>query len=255
MDMEKGYIKRLAKEEAAAPVTRKWYLIHHPVINPKKPGKVRRVCDAAVKFQGLSLNSHLLSDPDFLKNLVGIFMRSREEKVALLGDIEAMFNQVAVPEADQVAPRFLWRQSPESAIEVYQFVRHILGAKCAPICSNYALFRSAEDNEMEFPIAALAVKRNFYMDDFFKSVKSTDETMEMQRQLFEILNLGGFHLTKWISNGKEVIAQIPEPERAPSVKVVDENIIMPVEHAQGVIWDTDSDCLVYEVMKRNIARC
>ena len=90
----------------------------------------------------------------------------------------------------------------------------------------------------EFPIAALAVKRNFYMDDFFKSVKSTDEAMEMQ-QLVEMLNLGGFHLNKWISNEKEVIAQIPEPERAPSVKVVDENIIMPVERALGVICDTN----------------
>ena len=99
-------------------------------------------------------------------------MRSREEKVALLGDIEAMFNQVAVPEADQVTPRFLQRQSPESAIEVYQFVRHTFGAKCAPACSSYALLRSAEDNEMEFPIAALTVKRNFYMDDFFKSVNA-----------------------------------------------------------------------------------
>ena len=39
-------------------------------------------------------------------------MRFREEKVALSGDIEAMFNQVAVLEADQVALRFLWRQSP-----------------------------------------------------------------------------------------------------------------------------------------------
>ena len=145
-----------------------------------------------------------------------------------------MFNQVAVPEADQVALRFLWRESRESAIEVYQFARHIFGAKCAPTCSNYALLRSAEDNEMEFPIAALAVKPNFYMDDFFKSVKSTDEAMEMQQQLVEMLNLGGFHLTKWVSNEKEVIAQIPEPERAPSVKV-DENIIMPVERALGVI--------------------
>ena len=52
--------------------------------------------------------------------------------------------------------------------------------------------RSAEDNELEFPIAALAVKRNFYMDDFFKSVKSTDEAVEMQQQLAEMLNLGGF---------------------------------------------------------------
>ncbi|XP_068728886.1 uncharacterized protein [Montipora capricornis] len=253
MDMKKGYIKRLTKEEVVAPVARKWYLPRHPVVNPKKPGKVRRVCDAAAKFQGSSLNSHLLSGPDLLNNLVGIFMRFREEKVALSGDIEAMFNQVAVPEADQSALRFLWRQSPESPIEVYQYVRHIFGAKCAPTCSNYALLRSAEDKEMKFPIAALAVKRNFYMDDFFKSVKSIDEAMEIQRQLAKMLNLGSFHLTKWISNEKEVIAQIPEPERAPSVKVVDENIVMPVERALGNIWDTNSDCFVYEVAKRNIA--
>ncbi|XP_068692552.1 uncharacterized protein [Montipora foliosa] len=77
--------------------------------------------------------------------------------------------------------------------------------------------------------------------------------MEIQQQLAEMLNLGGFHLTKWISNEKEVIAQIPEPERAPSVKVVDENIVMPVERALGIICDTNSDCFVYEVVKRNIA--
>ena len=59
--------------------------------------------------------------------------------------------------------------------------------------------------------------------------------MEMQQQLAEMLYLGSFHLIKWISNEKEVIAQIPEPERAPSVKNVDENIMMPV----GVIWDTN----------------
>ena len=253
MDMEKGYIKRLTKEEATAPVMRKWYLPHHPVLNPKKPEKVRRVCDAAAKFQGSSLNSQLLSGPDLLNNLVGIFMRFREEKVALSGDIEAMFNQVAVPEEDQACLRFLWRQSPDLPIEVYQYVRHIFGAKCAPTCSNYALLRSAEDNEKQFPTAALAVKRNFYMDDFFKSVKSSDEALELQKELVEMLNEAAFHLTKWISNEKEVIEQIPESERAPSVKVVEESIVMPMERALGVVWDTSSDCFVYEVVKRDIA--
>ncbi|XP_067025671.1 uncharacterized protein [Acropora muricata] len=164
-----------------------------------------------------------------------------------------MFNQVALPEADQGALRFLWRQSPESPIEVYQYVRHIFGAKCAPTCSNYALLKSAEDIEMKFPIASLAVKPNFYMNDFFKSVKSTGEAMEIQRQLAQMPNLGGFHLTKWISNEKEVIEQISESERAPSVKVVDENIVMPVESALGFSWDTNSDCFVYGAVKRNIA--
>ena len=88
-------------------------------------------------------------------------MRFREEKVALSRDIEAMFNQAAVPPEDQAALRFLWRQSPESGIEVYQYLRHIFGTKCAPTCSNYALLRTAEDNGLQYPIAARAVKRNF----------------------------------------------------------------------------------------------
>ncbi len=50
MDIEKGYIKKLTKEEATAPVMHKCYLPHHPVLNPKKPEKVCRVCDAAAKF-------------------------------------------------------------------------------------------------------------------------------------------------------------------------------------------------------------
>ena len=73
-DLEKWYIKKLTKEEANAPVKHKWYPPHHPVLNPSKPEKVRRVCDAAAKFQGSSLNSHLLSGPDLMNNLVGIFM-------------------------------------------------------------------------------------------------------------------------------------------------------------------------------------
>ena len=77
-----------------------------------------------------------------------------------------MFNKVAVPPEDQAALRFLWHQSPESGIEVYQYLRHIFRAKCAPTCSNYVLLRTAEDNGQQNPVAARAVKRYFYMEDF-----------------------------------------------------------------------------------------
>lgn len=40
--------------------------------------------------------------------------------------------------------------------------------------SNYALLRTAEDSELQYPVAARAVKRNFYMGDFFKVLKTTD---------------------------------------------------------------------------------
>lgn len=107
-----------------------------------------------------------------------------------------MFNEVAVPSEDQVALRFLWRKSPKSDTEVYQYQRHIFGAKCALTCSNYAVLRTAEDNKKRFPTNALAVKRNFYMDDFFKSVKLSDEALELQRELVEMQKLAGFNWTK-----------------------------------------------------------
>ena len=77
--------------------------------------------------------------------------------------------------------------------------------------------------------------------------------MELQQQLAEMLNRGDFHLTKWISNEKEETEQISELERALSIKLLDENIIMPVDRALAVIWDTNSNCLVYEAMKRILA--
>ena len=62
---------------------------------------------------------------------------------------------------------------------------------------------------------------------------------------------------RWRSIDQDALARQNTPalqaKRAPSIKVVDENIIMPVERALGVIWDTNSDCFVYEVVNRNIA--
>ena len=55
---------------------------------------------------------------------------------------------------------------------------------------------AAEDNEKQFPNSSSVVKRNFYMDDFFKSVKSSDQAPELQQELLEMLIEAAFHLTK-----------------------------------------------------------
>ena len=139
-------------------------------------------------------------------------MRFRQESIVLSADIEAMFNQVAVPEDDQLVLRFLWRKKPSDKVDVYQYVRHIFGAKCSPTCSNYALQRTAQDNKDSFRLEAKVVERNFYVDDLFKSVPSLLEACNLQAGLVKLLSLGGFNLTKWISNDKDFLKAVPEEE-------------------------------------------
>ena len=51
-DLQKGYIKKLEDQELVETDAREWYLPHHAVVHPHKPGKVRRVSDAAARAKG-----------------------------------------------------------------------------------------------------------------------------------------------------------------------------------------------------------
>ena len=53
----KGYASEVTTIDTTS--NRIWYLPHHPVSNPNKPGKVRVVFDCAAKYEGNSLNSQL----------------------------------------------------------------------------------------------------------------------------------------------------------------------------------------------------
>ena len=76
------------------------HLPHHPVKNPLKPGKVRRVCNAGSKFRGVLLNDQLLSGSGLLRNLVGIVFKFRNNLIAITADMESMLLQVAVPKKE-----------------------------------------------------------------------------------------------------------------------------------------------------------
>ena len=103
---EKRYVKPVVFTEPQPEAV--WYLSHHPVCNAKKPGKVRRVANAASSFRGQSPNDNLLSGPDLLQNLFILLLRFRERPVAVIADIEALFMQISITEKDQAALRFLW---------------------------------------------------------------------------------------------------------------------------------------------------
>ena len=207
-------MKILGKSKVKGTFGKEWYLPHHPVLNPNKPGKVRRDCNAAAKYKDICLNDKLLAGPDLLHGLIGTIFRFREEPIALIADIESMFLQVQVPERDKSCLRFLWRPTMNEPAQIYDYQRHVFGAKSSPTCAKYALKRVAIDNEDEFPIAAKTIQNNFYMDDFIKSVETPEEAIKVFKQLQPLLSKHGFELKKWITNSDAVTTAIPEDLRS-----------------------------------------
>ena len=237
-DLEKGYVKVV---DPAVRSKREWYLPHHPVINPNKPGKARRVLNGAATFQKQSLNSSLLTGPDLLQNLLSIILKFRQHAYAVSADIEGMFLQVGVPEPDQASLRFLWREDPTSKVVVHQYTRHIFGAKDSPTCANYALQRTADDNGEEFPEAARSVKEHFYMDDYLQSFESDESAVERCKNLVELLKRGGFNLTKFVAN-----FDLPKCLSGVSAKESSEKTGTTElsSHVLGLRWDQKCDTLV-----------
>ena len=132
-DHSKGFIVNVNKADCfKVSNAREWYLPHHPVVNPHKPGKVRRVLNGAAKFQGHSLKNSLLTGPDLLQSLIHILIRFRQNPYAVSADIEGMFLQVGVIPEDRPSLRFLWREDPAYDVAVFQYVRHIFGSKDPP---------------------------------------------------------------------------------------------------------------------------
>ena len=138
-----------------------------------------------------------------------IIFRFREKPFGISADI---FLQVQVPPEDAKCLRFVWRENQSDEISTYEYTRQIFGVKDSPKCANYALQRTATDNEEEFPVARRIVKRNFYMDDFLYSAENIQEAESLKRNLISLLQKGGFKHSKWQSNVHELCEEESDAE-------------------------------------------
>ena len=139
--------------------------------------------------------------------------------MALSADIKATFLQDAVPNDDSRCLLFLCREDSEQKREVLEYNRHVFGAKSLPTFANYALHQVTKDNAKDEENLVKAVQRNFYMDNFLKSVRTPQEAIDIYQKVREILSKFGLNLTKWITSDEEVKSQIPEADRSTKANV------------------------------------
>ena len=205
--------------------------------HPNKPGKIRVVFDCSAEFDGQSLNKELLTRPDLTNQIVGVLKRFQQNSIAFMAGIEAMYYQVMVPEHQQTFIKFLWWNDYNLDEDPLDFAMcvHVFGGASSASCANYALRRTSVDNIAEFgKEAADVIQNNFYVDDLLKSVKDLDTAKTLVKNVINMCKSGGFNLTKFISNSRELLISIPEDKRRPGVKDLNLLGAIPVERALGI---------------------
>ena len=111
-----------------------------------------------------------------------------------------------------------------------------------PTCPNYAVLQAGNHNKEGHQLAAKAIKRKFYMDDFAKSVLTVEDAIQVYTEVRTTLKLGGFNLLKWICNDDLVIGSIQEGDRSEAKN----KIFEPEPYTSsllGMQWNMDDDAL------------
>ncbi|XP_062709047.1 uncharacterized protein LOC134288378 [Aedes albopictus] len=241
----KGYTHRASLTElTSVESSHVWYLPLGVVTNPRKPGKVRLIWDAAAKVGNTSFNSQLLKGPDLLTPLPKVLYQFRQYPVAVTGDIMEMFHQIKIRSPDCQSQRFLYRENTMDIPKIYVMDVATFGSTCSPASAQYVKNLNAEENAAEYPRAAEAIVKRHYVDDYLDSFKSISEAVSVVNEVKLVHAKGGFTLRRFLSNVPEVLQGIGE-ELQTEMKDLDLERAGKIESVLGMKWVPDSDIFIY----------
>ena len=250
-NLDAGYIEEISDSELDAPKGRCWWLPVVLVYHARK-NKVRVVFDASAKYNGISLNSCLLTGPDINNDLRGVLLRFRENKVGVIADIENMFCNFSVNPSDRDFLRFFWYKNNDASREIVQYRAnyHVFGCSSSPSVAIFCMRYTAELPAAEsLELGKKFINKSFYVDDGIASFVNADQAIQTVAEAKTILDNCGVRLHKILSNSVKVMQAFPPSERAEGYHSLD--YVEPhVHRTLGVIWDPYKD--VFRIQCTNV---
>ena len=213
--LRSGVIERVAELEGACKVH---YLPHQAVIRKDaETTKLRIVYDASAKEgkNGISLNDCLHTGPSLNPLLFEILVRFRENRVALVEDIEKAFLNISVDESDRDCLRFLWVDDvsdSNSNVVVYRFCRVVFGLNASPFLLNGTIRHHLATFAEADPKFVRKMAESFYVDDMISGDSTTDGAFDLYSKAKVRMANGGFRLRKWKTNDPQLRERIGATE-------------------------------------------
>ncbi|XP_070552477.1 uncharacterized protein [Ptychodera flava] len=206
------------------------YIPHHAVINPMKTStKVRIVYDASAKVtkDSKNLNECLYRGPVMLKDLCGLLLHFRLNKVAMVADIEKAFLQVGLQAPDKDITRFFWLKDckiprVDGNLQIYRFCRIPFGVISSPFLLAATLDHHLKKDGSE---AAQKIRDNIYVDNVITGTDAPQSAYNFYTEAKKIFSNASMNLREWTSNSELLLNRIPEHDqsRGDKIKVLGSN--------------------------------
>ncbi|VDI07405.1 Hypothetical predicted protein [Mytilus galloprovincialis] len=227
-----------------------WYLPLFGVYHQNKPNQIRGVFDSSASFEGVSLNSVMMSGPDLTNNLLGILLRFRSDQFAATADIEQMFYQFYVREEDRNFLRFFWYKdnNPDNPLIEHRMCVNVFGNSASPAVATYGLRKTVENSNETFGSDVKTfVNRDFYVDDGLISLPESEQVIDLiTRTQMALKTEGNIRLHKITSNSSDVMKAFPADDIGKDLKNL--NLCedyFPVQHSLGLAWDLNTDSFIF----------
>ena len=240
--LDMGHAELVPPSDLEKPQHQVFYLPMHAVHKDSSTTtKVRAVFDASAKSSsGVSLNDTLLVGPTVHPPLVDVLLRFRLHRIALIADVSKMYRAVELTESDRDFHRFVWRTTTSETLQDYRMTRLTFGVSASSFAANMSVKQNATDLAHKYPLAAKAVDESFYVDDGLTGADSTEEAIELQKQLQDLFSQGGFLLRKWNSNDPAILQHISsELKDSQTMHTITD--VETYTKTLGIEWNTTSD--------------
>ncbi|GFX67808.1 uncharacterized protein TNCV_1565091 [Trichonephila clavipes] len=217
-----------------------YFLPHHGVYRPEKSTiKGRVVFNASSPTDnGLSLNGIQLNGGVIQDDLYAQMIRFRTFRYALTADIKKMYRMILIDSEQRCLQQILWKDSKHDRVKTYELQTGTYGMTSAPYLAQRTLRQLSYDEENKFPVAALVLRSQFYMNDTLCGAETLEEAKKLQRQLIPILKSAGMELHKICGNHSELsqcLNEIYDFSRPNKAKTL------------GVSWDSVKDTFSFKV--------
>ena len=122
----------------------------------------------------------------------------------------------------------------------------LFGASCAPCISQYVENINAPKFEMKYHLAAAAIKDNHYVGVFLASMDTSEETINLAREVCVIHSQGGFNIRNWCSNNLHVVKAL-DYDTSLNNTCVNMGAESETEKIIGVFWIPADESITFKL--------